>query len=232
MTASELKRGRVHDADGAQAAILNAAEAVFAQHGFDGARIEAIARASSYNSGLIFHYFQDKLGLYTEIVKRADREMSALQARLMAPLRAGAVDLSEPAVFKALFEEMVAANFDYLLDHPQFMRILLWEQAGGWQTFARIVSQLDTENSDLFEALFRKTHSAGMLRSDFAPLIQLSMILQVCLSFLAFLPLYQVVLPLSKAGATPDALSRAREYIIPFVVHAMLVDLPPSQAQA
>jgi AcrR family transcriptional regulator len=37
------KRGRTHDAEGAREAILNAAEKVFAEHGFDGARIDVIA---------------------------------------------------------------------------------------------------------------------------------------------------------------------------------------------
>ncbi len=42
----ESRRGRAHDAEGAREAILNAAEAVFAEHGFDGARIDAIAAIS------------------------------------------------------------------------------------------------------------------------------------------------------------------------------------------
>ena len=44
-------------------AILMAAESVFAQHGFDGARIDTIADISGYNKTLIFRYFGDKLGL-------------------------------------------------------------------------------------------------------------------------------------------------------------------------
>src|SRR2546428_10640484 len=80
------RRGRAHDAKGAQEAILNAAEAVFAEHGFDGARIDAIAAEAGYNKSLIFQYFDDKLGLYAEVVKRADREMTELQARVLTPL--------------------------------------------------------------------------------------------------------------------------------------------------
>ena len=37
------RRGRVHDAEGTRMAILDAAEEVFAEHGFDGARVDAIA---------------------------------------------------------------------------------------------------------------------------------------------------------------------------------------------
>ncbi len=43
------RRGRAHDAEGARQTILDAAEEVFAEHGFDGARIDAIAEVAGYN---------------------------------------------------------------------------------------------------------------------------------------------------------------------------------------
>ena len=58
----------MHDAEGAREAILNAGEEVFAEHGFDGARIDAIAKSSGYNKSLIFQYFGDKLGLYAAVI--------------------------------------------------------------------------------------------------------------------------------------------------------------------
>ena len=64
------KRGRTHDAEGAREAILNAAEKVFAEHGFDGARIDVIAKESGYNKSLIFQYFDDKLSLYAAVIRR------------------------------------------------------------------------------------------------------------------------------------------------------------------
>src|SRR5437667_10904346 len=78
--------GRARDANKSRKAILDAAAEVFAEHGFDGARVDAIASTSGYNSGLLFRYFGDKLGLYTEVLKRADEEMSELLARVFAPL--------------------------------------------------------------------------------------------------------------------------------------------------
>jgi TetR/AcrR family transcriptional regulator len=226
MLESASKRGRVHNAEGARDAILNAAEAAFAEYGFDGARIDVIAKASSYNSGLLFHYFGDKLNLYAEVIKRADHEMSLLQARTLAPLLGDKINFSDPARFKALLEEIVAVNFDYLVDHPRFTRILLWEQADGWQTFSIIYSQFDTDYSDEFDTLFREACRAGLLRFDFAPLIQLSMVLQVCMSFLAFIPVYRIALPSGEGLFSPGPSKLARDYIISFVVHAMMVDLP------
>ena len=229
MSDPEPRRGRAHDAEGAREAILNAAEAVFAEHGFDGARIDVIAKASGYNSSLLFHYFGDKLGLYIEVVKRADREMTELQVRVLAPLLEDETIASNVHAFKALLENIVSALFDYLIAHPRFMRMLLWEQAEGWQTFSRTVSQFDTDDAEQFEALFRKARSAGLLRSDFVPMIQLSMVLQICLTYLTFIPLYQMVLPPGEDLFSAAALARAREYLVAFVVHGMMIDLPETR---
>ena len=102
MSEPEHRSGRIHDAEGAREAILDAAETAFAEHGFDGARTDLIAKISGYNSGLLFHYFDDKLNLYAEVIKRADREMSVLQARALAPLLNGEIDVTDPTTFKAL----------------------------------------------------------------------------------------------------------------------------------
>ncbi len=217
------RRGRVHDARGAREAILNAAEVVFAEHGFDGARIDAIAEASGYNKSLLFQYFGDKLGLYAEVIKRADREMTEFQVRLLAPLLEDETIASNAHKFRALLATIVAAIFDYLAAHPRLMRMLLWEQAEGWQTYAKIISQFNTEDAEQFEVLFRKAHSAGLLRSDFVPLIQLTMVLQICLSHLSFIPLYRMILP-GEDLSSPEGLARAREHIVEFVVHGMMTD--------
>jgi TetR/AcrR family transcriptional regulator len=229
MPEPESRRGRTHDAEGAREAILNAAEEVFAEHGFDGARIDAIAKASSYNSSLIFHYFGDKLGLYAEVVKRADREMSVLQIRLFGPLLEDETITSNPQTFKALLEKIVTVLFDYLNENPLFVRMLLWEQAEGWQTYLKIFSQFNTDDNVQLETLFRQAHNAGLLRSDFAPLIQLSMLLQICLSYITFIPLYELVLQSNENLSSAAALKRAKEYIVNFVVHGMMIDLPETR---
>ncbi len=54
-----------------QKRILDAAETEFAAKGFDGARLGSIARAASVQQALIHHYFDDKAGLYREVIDRA-----------------------------------------------------------------------------------------------------------------------------------------------------------------
>jgi len=229
MTPTGTQPKRERDAEVARQAILDAAEQVFAENGFDGARIDAIAAASGYNKSLIFHYFGDKLGLYAEVVKRADREMTELQGRVLTPWFKNEAITTDPRVFKAFLETVVTAIFDYLAEHPRFIRTLLWEQAEGWQTYSKLISQFTTEDVDLFETIFRKAYSAGLLRSDFVASIQLTMVLQICLSYLAFIPLYQMFLLPGEDLFSAARLARAREYIVSFIVHGMMTDLPETK---
>ena len=229
MMSTSVQPKRERDAEVARQAILNAAEEVFAEHGFDGARIDAIAAASGYNKSLLFQYFGDKLALYAEVIKRADRELTELQTRMFAPLFEDETIAGSAHTFKVLLETIVTTLFDYMVAHPRFMRMLLWEQAEGWQTYSRIISQFNTGDTEQLEALFRKARSAGLLRSDFVPLIQLTMVLQICLSYLTFIPLYQMFILPGEDLFSAATLARAREYIVAFVVHGMMIDLPETK---
>lgn len=222
------RQGRVHDAEGAREAILNAAEEVFAQHGFDGARIDAIAALAGYNKSLLFQYFGDKLGLYATVARRADRDIGELEARVLAPLLEDETIASDAYRFRTFLETGIGALFDYLLEHPRLVRIILWEQAEGWQTYVKLFSQFETEDVDQLRTLFARARSAGLLRSDVDPIIQLLVAEQMCWSYLGSIPLYQMLLP-GEDVSSAAALTRAREYIIDFVVRAMMAD--PSETE-
>jgi AcrR family transcriptional regulator len=222
------RRGRTHDAEGTREAILNAAEEVFAEHGFDGARIDAIAETAGYNKSLIFHYFGDKLGLYAEVLKRADRQGNELQARVLAPLIEDERVATDAHRFRTVLETALRIIFDYLIENPRVMRIIVWEQAEGWQTYAKIVSQFDTQDIDQFKALFSRAQKAGLLRSNIDPFILLIMAEQMCWSYLTSIPLYQTILP-GEDLSSSAALKRVREQIIEFVVHGIMVDPPETR---
>src|SRR3954447_3292731 len=61
---------RQRDAERSRAALLDAAEAEFAQRGFAGARVESIAARAGLNKQLISYYFGGKQALYDAIVER------------------------------------------------------------------------------------------------------------------------------------------------------------------
>jgi AcrR family transcriptional regulator len=216
MSEIEKKRG-----EASREAILAAAEIVFAEHGFDGARVDTIAHLSGYDKKLLFRYYGDKLGLYAEVLKRADQEAHALLATVFAPVLSAENAALQPEPWRHFLTTMVQTLFDYLLAHPRFMRMLTWEMAEGWQTFMQIAARFPPEYTDQFEMLFQQARSVGLLRSDFAPVIQFTMLLQICQTYLVSLPLYQTLLPGSELSST-SALAQAREYLADFVVAGIM----------
>ncbi|GHO85309.1 TetR/AcrR family transcriptional regulator [Dictyobacter formicarum] len=210
-------------------AILMAAEAVFAEHGFKGARVDAIAEASGYNKTLIFRYFGDKLGLYVAVLKRADSEANELLAHVFAPFLEDEAAPFQAQQLRTFLKMMIQTLFDYFLEHPRFVRMLTWEMAEGWRTYAQISSQFSTADRDQFEALFHRARSSGLLRSDFIPVLQLATVGQICLTYLASLPLYQVLLPQEDVSSV-EGLARARDYVVNFVVAGMMAD--PAETKA
>jgi hypothetical protein len=86
-------------------------------------------------------------------------------------------------------KNIVGTLFDYLVEHPRLVRMLLWEQAEGFQTYKQIFSQFETDETEPLLRIFEKAQKAGLLHSDFSPLIQITMALQVCLSYFSWLPM-------------------------------------------
>nr|HET6905155.1 TetR/AcrR family transcriptional regulator [Ktedonobacteraceae bacterium] len=232
MSEPRRKRGRerIYDAQRTREAILSAAEAVFAAHGFDGTSVDAIAAQAGYNKSLLFQYFGDKLGLYTQVLKRADREMGDLLTRVFASLLEDETVILQPHQFRAFLTTMVQTLFDYLLEHPRLVRMLTWEMAEGWQTLAQIASQFPPEDTAQFEPFFHKARAAGLLRSDFAPMIQFTMMVPICQAYLVYLPLYQRIVP-NEDLSSASGLARAREYLVDFVVSGLMNSLPETKPE-
>ena len=218
-----IRGGRARDANKARKAILDAAEVVFAQHGFDGARVDAIASTSGYNSGLLFRYFGDKLGLYTEVLKRADRDMGDLLARVFAPLLSDETITSDAQRWRRFLTTTFGTFFDYMVEHPHVMRIFNWEQAEGWQTFAKIASQFETGDLARLEVLFSKASLAGLLRPDLDVVVMVVLVEQICWSSPTALPMYQSLFA-GRNFSSATALAHVREQIIAFLVAGIMSD--------
>jgi TetR/AcrR family transcriptional regulator len=204
-------------------AILAAAEAAFAEHGFSGARIDDIAAASGFNKTLIFRHYTDKLGLYTEVLKRADEEIGSLQRSTFAPLLQAKDLVRNRERFRSLLKAMAGTTYDFMLAHPRTLKILGWEAAEGWKTFARIATQFPAEEVKRIEAFFRQARRAGLLRSGFHPLVQMSMVSQICVSYLSSLPLYRLLVS-GEDLSGERSLEEAKKYIVEAIVHGMVTE--------
>ncbi|KLI00394.1 hypothetical protein AA984_00310 [Brevibacillus formosus] len=118
--------------------ILNDAEELFAEHGLSATRIDTIASVAGYNKSLIYQYYQDKLGLYTAVIKRADLAGNNMFERLAGDLLSDEGIASDPAKFRRLLEESIRISYDFLSDNPRYVKIFSWEAAEEWRTWKKI----------------------------------------------------------------------------------------------
>ncbi len=214
------RRGRARDAEATREAILDAGEQVFAEHGFDGARIDTIAEASGYNKSLIFQHFDDKLGLYAAVIRRADDQMRGWQAEAIRALGKMEVPLETDKISDML-KDFIGWYFDYLVEHPRILRIFNWELAEGWQTFSKVISERDYQDIDDFAPIFEKMEAAHMIRRQPNPFLQWTAALFTAHVLLGVVPLYRIMLT-DENLESPAALKSMRRFIIDFVLHGLL----------
>ncbi len=70
-------QGRKRDSAATKASLLDAAEALFAERGFDRTTVRDIAREAGVNQALLFRYFGSKDALFEEVIARGGRERIA-----------------------------------------------------------------------------------------------------------------------------------------------------------
>ncbi|MEV4115111.1 TetR family transcriptional regulator [Nonomuraea sp. NPDC049695] len=99
-----------YDAEATRRRIFQAAAAEFAAHGLAGARVERIATAAKANKQAIYLYFGGKDKLFGAVVR----------AKVDEVCHSGALDPGAVA-------ESVGQLFDWYQDHPELIRLLLWE---------------------------------------------------------------------------------------------------------
>jgi AcrR family transcriptional regulator len=81
-----------------RAGILDNAAREFAEFGFQGARLLAIAKASKCPTALIHHYFSDKETLYAAVVERASLEVTRDVGVVLLSLRSAGSDARSAGV--------------------------------------------------------------------------------------------------------------------------------------
>lgn len=107
---------------GARDRILWAAETEFAQHGFSGTGMKAVATSAEVAQGLIHYHFKDKEGLYEAVIEQRSALINAGRISELDKL-----DLSSPNALTEVFMAFFTPPLG---------------QEGGGATFARIFGAL------------------------------------------------------------------------------------------
>ena len=112
--------------------ILDASSAVFAEEGFAGARVDAIAQRAGVNKAMLYYHIGDKQALYSEVLNRNfGRIEKALQEGL--PNEGSPSDRLRAVI--TIVERAIAAN-------PDHSRIVLREFASGAANLPAEILQL------------------------------------------------------------------------------------------
>ena len=98
----------------ARGEILEAAAPEFAEHGFEGARLEKIAARAEINVSLIYHYFANKEDLFIAVLEEA-------YARMRDYAQDTAIRARDPVTAMV---EFVRARFRIFLERPELVGLL------------------------------------------------------------------------------------------------------------
>jgi len=114
--------------------ILDAAEAQFARHGFEGASMRSIAEAAGVAQALLHYHFKTKEGLFEAMFARRSGAINRIRlARLDAMLAREQATVED--IVEALLRPTVEAGHDPSLGGRRFASLILATSAaeGDWQ---------------------------------------------------------------------------------------------------
>jgi len=119
---------RRRNAAASRRAILDAAEALFAQEGFDRASLQAIGRRAGVSAALPAYFFADKDGLYRAMMERllAERE-----ARLRPVAEQAGQALEATGDLRLGLELLIGGYVDFLRERQTLVRLMGREALDG-----------------------------------------------------------------------------------------------------
>jgi AcrR family transcriptional regulator len=214
------RTARERDAETAREALLDAAQEIFARDGFSGARVDDIAHRAGYNKALIFHYFDDKLGLYRALMLRTKQYVFLRIEEAYERIFAGDGENVTAERIAALAGSYLAALFDLAAEHPEALRILAWEAAEGWQTYTSCAPPMPAAWSQRVVALLERAQAAGIVREELDPRLLFTTLLNLPLMHLISLPRFAAMFPDTDV-TSPSAIAHGREQITDLVLRGI-----------
>ena len=140
--------------------ILRAAIAVFAEHGFSGARVEKISTAAGSVDRMIYYYFGNKEGLFVAALEEIYRRFNAAEAGL-------ALNEDEPV---ESLRAVIGFALDYYRKHPEFINLLNSENLHRGVHTARSprLREYSSPAIGVIARLLRSGVAKGVFRADVA----------------------------------------------------------------
>jgi len=146
--------------------VLTAAGEEFARRGFEGARVEQIARRAGVNKQLVFYYYHSKRGLFQAAVAEAARELERALADIAIP---GGRPLER-------IRRALEAQFDYMARRPELVALLSQGGRAEGASFAPAIKRV--------VVLLAEGQGRGEVRDDLDPHVAAAQALVLMVGYL------------------------------------------------
>ncbi len=192
------------------ARILDAAAAVFAEEGFGGARVDAIAARAGVNKAMLYYHVGDKAELYAAVLSRN-------LARARAVLTAAVGRASTPG---DRVRAVIAAIVSLVEELPGHPRIMLREIASGAANLPDAVVAQMLELLAIVRGILEDGVRAGRLRAV-DPLLTHFMILGAVTFMTATLPVRERMRALGVPVGEPESPQDLAHYLADVILNGI-----------
>lgn len=192
-----------------RAGILDAAEALFADRGYDGASMQDIATAARVSRGMPGYAFGSKQRLYEAVLVRAFAGPRDLAAQLATQPPSG-----DP---KQLLRSVIEGYIDFLVDRPTYVRLMERAALDGSSRFGQSQAHLEALGEALggADSLFASGAFANVdPRHLFVDVVAL------CLFPLAHRQ--TLLAPLGFDAEDPAFIADRKAHVVDLVLHGLL----------
>lgn len=186
-------------AEASKKAILDAAEALFAEKGYDATSLQEICDLAGVTRGLPNYFFGSKEQLYRAVLERTFTRSQDLVTFLREQVHRPGTNAEE------LLRVVIARLFDDLVANPTFVRITEWEALQGGRYLGTLPMQLQV----LREALQVLREDIGWQGDPEQFLIDL---VALCWFHIAHADTF--LKPLGVDAHDPDFLTRRKQHVI------------------
>jgi len=163
-------------------AILEAAEHLFAEKGFDAISMSAIARLANTSKPNIYHHFKSKKDLYLAVMHTAAQYSSALLDQLA----------DAPGTFQEKLSAFAAGQLGSILAHKRRTQLILREAlSGGSERGRDIAKHVVGESFSRLVAMVRQGQLKDEFRADIDPTLAAFMIVSANMFFFQSAPVMQ-----------------------------------------
>jgi TetR/AcrR family transcriptional regulator len=167
---------------GGEQAILEAAETLFAQKGFDAVSMSAIAKLANTSKPNIYHHFKNKNDLYLAVMKTAVRRSSALLDTLE----------QAPGTFKQHLAEFASGQLENLLTHKRSTQLMLRETLSEGSQYGQEITQMAMgEVFSRLVAMVQQGQQENEFRQNIDPMLAAFMIISANMFFFQASPTMQ-----------------------------------------